>query len=314
MKAILLVILLVSHCQAKLWFQKNEDQKPMGRPRRRLTDIPDLSPGTDTATETVGVMDAPPMEEDKTCDGQLAQESLVLANEALAKMQQDRDQALETIQQLQQRIQELITEQERVIEDRKTVVTTLMETRRQSDAAIRAAHDSKDGALAALTRAKDGVIARLQEHIEATQGDIDGVMRDQLVVKVQEEALARELDLKKKLEDREQETAKLFEATREEAKRVLVEQITTWKEKVKDLQEQASMDVANALDTVKNLQVKGSEMMELQKAMEQVRHYWSKLNLFHVPGWSHSLVFPFLPLNRSWNTIVLLLRLAHTVT
>jgi hypothetical protein len=135
MKIFLFVLLAVTHCQAELWFQQKEKQ--MGRPRRRLTDVPDEVPPPPAGEE---VVEAAVESTDMTCGNELSQ------------IVDERDKALETVQQLSVTVEELKAVQERTMEDLKN------------------AHDSRESALKGLEKSKDDVIARLEQQLAASEG------------------------------------------------------------------------------------------------------------------------------------------------
>ena len=286
-----LLLLLLAILAVMVQLQECHGKPLVGRPRRRLTDVVadvEQQEPDDPAAAVTAAM---------TCDGQLSQ-SVVQLKQQVTQLEQEYNVALETIQRLEQEKVDAKVEYDRVVEDRKTVVTTLLETRRQHSEEVSEAYDRKQKSLAALTRAKDGSIQKLQEHIvfleeqqrllqeqKESGGDVhqQQELMDRLV-KVQEEAQAREAALKDQLEQQSQEMTQLMEAAKQEAEKVLTEQLAAIKEEMKDVKGRSAAEIAKTQEAVKELQTKNQQkemetkkLMQSNEAMEQV----SGIYVFH---------------------------------
>jgi chromosome segregation ATPase len=250
---VLLLLSVVSHSQAGLFGDKLNKFKnnASARPRRRLTDVPQEPVDHDAATGTV--KGAPEDTTKGTCDGQLAQ-ALVAANDKEQQLRIELDAAvnakaaaLESIVQLEAQVEEakgnmgdFQLKQEEEIKALKAQLAT--------------ASSETVTAVTAAETTKDTVIRKLEAQLDEAKGDV-------------------QTEMEVKLKDAEV----LLETTRQEAKRVLVEQVATVKEQMKEMESQAKAALAKKDETISDIKKQNErfskynqEMLEAKKTYETV--------------------------------------------
>ena len=243
----------------RLLKNKNKD-RVSNPPRRRLTDVHQVIVDTDAATGTVRIDN----EEKSDCDRQLAQ-ALVTANDAEVNVRRERDAALEQkaaalaqIEQLESQVQEL--------------QGTIRELQSNHESEIQAlktqlAEASSEGmaAVAAAEKVKDSIIENLKAQLEDDKGDLLKQMEAQIE------------EMKVKIERQLKEKEELVEATQQEAKRVLVEKVSTVKEQMKLVESQAEAALAKKEADLKEIKAQyeqiskyNAEVLEANQAYDQV--------------------------------------------
>lgn len=298
--AIVVLLSAVDGSQASLWFGGGNDRKKRQRTsaRRRLTDVDeprnvdfDAATGTVTLTEEQHRL----AEKASSCDGQLAQ-ALVNANDAEFKAQQERDEALQAkqvamdqIAQLQKTIQNLESQMEetkaRVTMAEQEKESAVQQVVQQKDGELEALKvqlaeaDSKERATVAATeQAKDEEISSLKTQLEATKGDVETQLRDQ-VEQVNAEAEAKVAEITAQMKQQKKESDELLAATKEESKRVLREKVQDVKDKLNDVQTQAKTDLEAKDQEIKQIKAQNErfskyqeEMLAMNREYEKVRH------------------------------------------
>lgn len=278
---ILVFVSLWHNSHGKFWNghhnpnQNNNNENTKSHPRRRLTELTEETVEVDAATGTV-------KSDDTNCDGQLAQ-ALVEANDKEFQAKQERDQAIKdravATEELRQLRSSLKTFND-TIEKLEAEVKSLRRDHQDPD--VLAESEESMIELKELLRTKDDTIAMLKAEIEAYQEQKQ--QQKELETKLAEliaDAKAKEVEYQNQSDSQRKVAEQLLETTREEAKRVLIENVATIKEQMKEAEKKFKTALAEKDEVIKQVKAQNErfstlnqEMLETKQAQEKEIEQW----------------------------------------
>jgi hypothetical protein len=268
---ILVFVSLWHNSQGKLWNGRknnnNNNEKTGSHPRRRLTELTPETVGVDAATGAIKSDDP-----NNNCDGQLAQ-ALVAANDKEFQAKQARDQALKekavAMEELRQ-LQLMNKSLKDTVDKLEVEVKTLHQ---QDNPDARTDMEESIVELKQMLRTKDDMIAKLQAELDANNEEKQKQLEEKLA-KALEEVKAEH---QTQLEDQRKVSEQLLETTREEAKRVLLENVATIKDQMKESEKKFKQTLAEKDEVIKQVKAQNErfskfnqEMLETAEAHEKV--------------------------------------------
>ena len=267
---ILVFVSLWQNGQGKLWNGRNTHtnnnndnniEKPKSHPRRRLTELTQETVDVDAATGSVKVDDP----NASNCDGQLAQ-ALVAANDKEFRAKQERDQALKEKAVAMEELHQLRV----TVQSLKDTIKTLGDESKSSTGATSISE------LQELVRTKDDTIAALQAKLESVDTEKSKQLEEKLA-QVIADAKAKEVEYQTQMENQRKIAEELLETTRDEAKRVLIQNVATIKEQMKESEKKFQTSLAEKDEVIKQVKAQNDrfskfnqEMLDVQQAHEKV--------------------------------------------